>query len=108
VTIATLKNPDPGFIVCRAPVDDTPDAELLDLYRGMSGRQLHTLRRALLMDRKTLKPAQSIAFCDRRVALIEDVLKDRAMGCPEYRPDHNGECLNCDEPAAAHQGGEGR
>ena len=25
--------------------------------------------------------------------------------CPEYRPDHNGECLNCDEWADAHGGG---
>lgn len=24
------------------------------------------------------------------------------MTCPAYRPDHNGECLNCDEPADAH------
>lgn len=24
------------------------------------------------------------------------------MTCREYRPDHNGECLNCDEPAEAH------
>jgi hypothetical protein len=23
-------------------------------------------------------------------------------GCGEYRPDHNGECLNCDEWADAH------
>jgi hypothetical protein len=22
--------------------------------------------------------------------------------CADYRPDHNGECLNCDEPADAH------
>lgn len=22
--------------------------------------------------------------------------------CRDYRPDHNGECLNCDEPAEAH------
>jgi len=22
--------------------------------------------------------------------------------CDDYRPDHNGECLNCDEPADAH------
>lgn len=22
--------------------------------------------------------------------------------CTEYRPDHNGECLNCDEPASEH------
>lgn len=26
----------------------------------------------------------------------------RALACPEFRPDHNGECLNCDEPADAH------
>jgi len=25
--------------------------------------------------------------------------------CPEFRPDHNGECLNCDEPADAHERG---
>lgn len=25
------------------------------------------------------------------------------MACSDYRPDHNGECLNCDEPANAHQ-----
>ncbi len=24
------------------------------------------------------------------------------IGCDNYRPDHNGECLNCDEPADAH------
>lgn len=24
-----------------------------------------------------------------------------------YRPDHNGECLDCDEPADAHRAGEG-
>lgn len=23
--------------------------------------------------------------------------------CPEFRPDHNGECLNCDEPGFAHR-----
>jgi hypothetical protein len=28
-------------------------------------------------------------------------MKDRPR-CPEYRPDHNGECLTCDEPAFAH------
>lgn len=22
--------------------------------------------------------------------------------CSDYRPDHNGECLNCDEPYEAH------
>lgn len=22
--------------------------------------------------------------------------------CTDYRPDHNGECMNCDEPADAH------
>jgi hypothetical protein len=22
--------------------------------------------------------------------------------CKDYRPDHNGECLNCDEPASEH------
>jgi hypothetical protein len=25
------------------------------------------------------------------------------MSCRAYRPDHNGECLNCDEPADAHR-----
>jgi hypothetical protein len=25
------------------------------------------------------------------------------MSCKEYRPDHNGECLNCDEYADAHR-----
>jgi len=24
------------------------------------------------------------------------------MACDHYRPDHNGECLTCDEPADAH------
>lgn len=24
------------------------------------------------------------------------------MTCENYRPDHNGECLNCDEPLDAH------
>jgi hypothetical protein len=24
------------------------------------------------------------------------------IACDDYRPDHNGECLNCDEPAEAH------
>lgn len=24
--------------------------------------------------------------------------------CAKYRPDHNGECLDCDEPADAHPG----
>jgi len=24
------------------------------------------------------------------------------MKCREYRPDHNGECLNCDEPYSEH------
>lgn len=23
--------------------------------------------------------------------------------CKDYKPDHNGECLNCDEPADAHE-----
>ena len=27
----------------------------------------------------------------------------RPRKCQHYRPDHNGECLNCDEPASAHQ-----
>jgi hypothetical protein len=26
-------------------------------------------------------------------------------GCQDYRPDHNGECLNCDEDADAHRPG---
>lgn len=26
----------------------------------------------------------------------------RDVTCADYRPDHNGECLNCDEPADAH------
>jgi len=26
------------------------------------------------------------------------------MTCTEFRPDHNGECLNCDEWADAHDG----
>jgi hypothetical protein len=26
------------------------------------------------------------------------------MTCHEYRPDHNGECLNCDEWGADHEG----
>lgn len=24
--------------------------------------------------------------------------------CTDFRPDHNGECLNCDEPASEHAG----
>jgi hypothetical protein len=24
------------------------------------------------------------------------------LACDDYRPDHNGECQNCDEPAEAH------
>jgi hypothetical protein len=28
---------------------------------------------------------------------------DRAVACNSYNPDHNGECLNCDEPADAHE-----
>jgi len=28
--------------------------------------------------------------------------------CADYRPDHNGECLNCDEPADAHASKKGR
>jgi hypothetical protein len=28
--------------------------------------------------------------------------------CREFRPDHNGECLNCDEPLDAHGGLCGR
>lgn len=26
----------------------------------------------------------------------------RFRACSQYRPDHNGECLNCDEPLDAH------
>lgn len=26
--------------------------------------------------------------------------------CADYRPDHNGECLNCDEPAFMHERSE--
>ena len=26
------------------------------------------------------------------------------ISCPEFRPDHNGECLNCDDWADAHDG----
>lgn len=26
----------------------------------------------------------------------------RGVACPEFRPDHNGECLNCDEWMDAH------
>lgn len=36
----------------------------------------------------------------------EDLVERRRievrLRCREYRPDHNGECLNCDEPADAH------
>lgn len=28
---------------------------------------------------------------------------DVARVCRDYRPDHNGECLNCDEPLSEHE-----
>lgn len=34
--------------------------------------------------------------------LIEFMISDPPK-CKEYRPDHNGECLNCDEAADAHE-----
>jgi hypothetical protein len=44
--------------------------------------------------------------------LAEDITRAKQIlaegegnGCAEYRPDHNGECLTCDEPADAHLGG---
>jgi hypothetical protein len=38
---------------------------------------------------------------DEDVARAKEIL---AKGAPcRYRPDHNGECLDCDEPAEVHQ-----
>jgi hypothetical protein len=37
--------------------------------------------------------------CD---SAVEAAHQPRRLGCADYRPDHNGECLNCDEPASEH------
>jgi hypothetical protein len=39
---------------------------------------------------------------NRPLSLFSVLVQD-APSCREYRPDHNGECLTCDEPADAHQ-----
>jgi hypothetical protein len=40
---------------------------------------------------------------DDDVKRAKEILKTgEGSGCNEYRPDHNGECQTCDEPADAH------
>jgi hypothetical protein len=65
-----------GFIICRAPLEDDSD-RLLELYRSMRTPELHLLQAAFLLDLQELTNPESIAFCDRRVALIDQVLHER-------------------------------
>ena len=57
--------------------DDTPNEDLLTLYRRMSTPELEHLRWAFSIDRD--KSAAAAAFCDRRMALIDHVLREREV-----------------------------
>ena len=44
--------------------------------------------------------AQTLAHLQQMFPKMRAMLDE---SCSAYRPDHNGECLNCDEPYDAHQ-----
>jgi hypothetical protein len=56
-------------------------AVTLALYRGMSTRELRQLHAAFVADKQSAQMhqgnEQTIAFCDCRLALIDEVLKTR-------------------------------
>lgn len=76
------------------------------VYRSLRTDDLVLLRHAFMLDRRRAVAhgnRDTVAFCDARIKTIDAVLIERTPApCTAYRPDHNGECMNCDEPADAH------
>jgi len=63
--------------VCRTP-RKRPDAEwLLGLYRKEPTTRLLALKRALSKERASACDHDTIAFCDSRIPLVLQVLKER-------------------------------
>lgn len=61
------------------PLDDDQHlADALALYRSMSDRELTLFRAALVLDSRPGAPADTVRFCQRRVDLIDLVLRSRA------------------------------
>lgn len=67
-----------GFIICRAPREDD-SARILELYRTMPTNELRRLRTAFLLDREGHSNSDTIAFCDGRLALLDQVLREREV-----------------------------
>jgi hypothetical protein len=55
----------------------TPTAETRALYRTMSDRELLDMQWAFQQDRERAVRLETIAFCDSRLALIEDEMRNR-------------------------------
>ena len=51
------------------------------LYASMTTRELRTLRAAFVLDRQR-GHASTVAFCDGRIALLDDVLRTRDPDTP--------------------------
>jgi len=73
-----------------------------ETYRELTTDDLFYLRRAFVLDARRSKSRATDLFCQSRIDLIDEILSERGKRCREYRPDRNGECLACDEPADAH------
>jgi hypothetical protein len=63
-------------IVCRSPRQQPEPEYLLRIYRGEPLRRLQALHRALTAERQARTDADTIAFCDHRLPLVEAVMRE--------------------------------
>lgn len=64
-------------IVCRAPRQEVDPQRLLAIYRTEPTPRLVALRRALQTERDTATTPDVVAWCDVRLPLVDEVLRER-------------------------------
>ena len=64
--------------VCRSPREEPSAEYLLRVYRSEPLRRLCALRRALSEERTAAKTPDTVAWCDHRLPLVEQVIGEKA------------------------------